>query len=535
MRKKDLESFHRLLSRRRAMQGMGAVFAGASGCSNDDASAGGTEGSSSGSSSGDPSTTATMTSANPSTSSTSADGTGTTEVDPDSSSSAESSDGSTGEPVDECSGDAGLSAAELLAEIDTIVVVVMENRSFDHYFGSATFLEDWQVEGLTGDESNLDLGGNTITVFAMDNLEVADPPHEWDPVHLQWNQGKLDGFVIQHELLHPDTHTEVMGYYVRSQLPISYALAESYTLCDRWHAALLGPTWPNRFYIHCANADGQQDNFPVFGIESIWDVLEAQDPPISARNYYSDVPWAWGGFANPLASFTDGIDEFFGAAAAGTLPQFVVIDPNFGLLGGGEGQNDDHPDANVTMGQILLASIHEALAQSPQWSRCLLVITYDEHGGFYDHVNPPETVDPEPAFTQLGFRVPSIVIGPHVRRGCINSTQLEHVSIISTLTARHGLAPMNERVSATADLSSCINPNYLDDPQPPAQLPKIAARLSELLATRGPKQSHPEMRELIAKGDIPIPAHRRHPGASRDVAMELITQAQRLGVLTLLD
>jgi len=531
MRKKDLESIHRLVSRRRAMQGMGAVLAGVAGCGADDASATGDEGSSSGSGTTiNPSSASTST--DPSSGSGSADG--SSGVDPDSSSGDPSDDSSTGEPVDACNGDAGLTAAELLAEIETVVVLVMENRSFDHYFGSATFLEGWTVDGLDGSESNLDLGGNAIAVFAMDNLEVADPPHGWDAVHLTWNLGKMDGFVIQHELIEPAFHTEVMGYHTREHLPISYALAEGYTLCDHWFAAVLGPTWPNRFYLHCASANGQQGNLPNFGITSIWDVLAQQQPPISARNYYSDVPWAWGGFADPLASFTDGLDEFFQAAQAGTLPQFVMIDPNFGLLGG-EGQNDDHPAANVTMGQVLLAAVHEALAQSPQWGRCLFIITYDEHGGFYDHVPPPETVDENPAFTRLGMRVPSLVIGPHVRRGCVNNTVLEHVSVISTLTTRFSLPPINARVTATNDLSSCIDPAYLDDPQPAISLPKIQARLSELLTVRGNNDAHPEMRAMLARGEIPVPAHRRHPEASRDIAMELIGHAQRLGVLTLID
>jgi phospholipase C len=518
------------------MQAMGAALVGASACADESAGAGGTEGSSGSSDSG---TSGGPTSGSPSTtladtSATSADDTssGTTDVDA-SSSEGSSSDTTTGGPVDACTDDGGLTPAELLSETDIIVVLMMENRSFDHYFGSATFLENWQVDGLAGDESNPDLAGDPVSVFAMGNLEVADPPHSWDEVHAQWNDGAMDGFVTQHQMLEPASHTEVMGYYVRDQLPISYALAEGYTVCDRWFCSVLGPTWPNRFYLHSASSNGGQSNLPAFGLQNIWGVLDEQN--ITARNYYHDVPWVWGGYANPLVNYTDTIDDFFAAAEVGTLPQYVVIDPNFGLLGGGEGQNDDHPDANVTMGQILIAAIHEALAQSPQWSRILFVITYDEHGGFYDHVAPPETVDGEPEFRRLGVRVPSIVCGPQVRRGCVNSNQFEHVSVISTLTTRHGLAAMNDRVTATADLSSCINPAYLQDPQPPVALPKIRARLQDLLATAGPKTSHPELREMIANGSIPIPTHRRHANASRDISMSLIRNAQRLGVLELID
>ncbi len=442
-----------------------------------------------------------------------------------SSSGEDSSTGST----EACVGDGGLTPEELLAEIDTIVVVMMENRSFDHYFGSATFLENWAVDGLDGSESNLDLGGNTITVFAMDNLEVADPPHTWDQVHLQWNLGAMDGFVIQHELLHPTTHTEVMGYYVRRQLPTLYALAENYTLCDQWHCSLLGPTWPNRFYLHCGTSGGQQGNQPETGLRSVWDALA--EAKISARNYYAEVPWAWGGFLNLLATYTESIDEFFTAAQNGTLPQFSIIDPDFGTLGS-EGANDDHPAHNVTLGQVFLSSVYQALAQSPQWDRCLLIITYDEHGGFFDHVQPPTATDDEPDFDRLGMRVPSLVIGPHVRRGCVNSTVFEHASVLATVARKFGLEPLTTRVAAAADLSSCINPEYLGNPQPPAPVPMLDATMDELLVPGRPG-SHPELQAMIADGRIPIPPHLRGPGAKRRHAVRMLEHAERLGVLRL--
>src|SRR5687767_11592901 len=253
---------------------MGAVLGTtAVGCAGDDpASADGTGDSSESSSSSPAPTTTTL---SPSTG-TSADESSSSSESSSGSDGSSSEESSTGEPVDECEGDGGLSPQELLAGIDTIVVVVMENRSFDHYFGSATFLEGWQVEGLAGDESNLDLSGNAVTVFAMVNQEVDDPPHDWTPVHLAWNLGKMDGFVIQHELDHPASYTEVMGYHVRDQLPISYALAEGYTLCDHWFSSVLGPTWPNRFYIHAASAGGEQGNFPSPSLTTIWDVLSAE-------------------------------------------------------------------------------------------------------------------------------------------------------------------------------------------------------------------------------------------------------------------
>jgi phospholipase C len=436
---------------------------------------------------------------------------------------------STGEAFDECQGVSDLAPEELLGGIDHIVVVMMENRSFDHYFGSAMFLENLQVDGLTGKETNLNLAGEPIGVFSLDDFTPPDPPHSWDESHLQWNLGENDGFVIRHELAHAGSAHEAMGYHTRAHLPLLYALADNYVLCDQWFSSAMGPTWPNRFYLHSGSANGQQGNSFVSGLGRIWEVLS--DAGIPGRNYYSDVAWVWGGYANPNPSYTTGIGDFFAAAADGTLPAFSVIDPDFGLLGGGG--NDDHPPHSPELGQIFIASIYEALAQSPAWNRCLLVIIYDEHGGFYDHVNPPTTFDNDPDFRQLGFRVPALVIGPHVRRGCVHSNRFDHTSVLSTVTRRFQLPPLNVRVNETTDLSSCIHPDYLSNPQPPARLPQMVASLEHLLKPReGTGQA--ELKELLDRGDIPMPRQHRRVDPGRALKLQLIEQAQRLGVVKLM-
>jgi phospholipase C len=508
------------LTRRRTLQGMGAVLgAAAVGCGDD----AGNVASGSGSGSDDGSTGG---STGPDGSSGVADGSST-------SSAASSSDGAdestTGEPVDECASTGNLSPEELLAEIDTIVVVMMENRSLDHYFGSAAFREGLAINGLTGRETNPRIDGTPVQVFHMTNLQPADPPHGWDACHLQWNLGANDGFVIEHELDHPESYAEVMGYHIRDQLPIIYALADEYVLFDNWFCSVMGPTWPNRFFLHAASSGGTMGNSPTGGLTTIWDLLG--DAGVSHSNYYSDLPWAWGAFTNPLLPYTNSIDEFFAAAEAGTLPSFSIIDPNFGILPGGSGGNDDHPSHDITLGQVFLASVYTALAQSPQWSRCLLIITYDEHGGFYDHVSPPTTTDERPEFEQLGFRVPSLAVGPFVRRGCIDGTQLEHVSVIATAMRRFGLPALNDRVTVTSDVSSAINPAYFDDPRPPAPIPQLSVSVSEVLSKRGTGQE--ELAAMVARGDIPLPADRRHPNASRDVALRMLDHASRLGVVKL--
>ncbi len=496
------------LTRRRTLQGMGAVLGTATlGCT-DDTSPGGAGASSSG--------TATGASDDTGIADTTMGGTADTD-DPDL------------PPIQACGGSEGLAPQELLAEVDTIVVVMMENRSFDHYFGSATFDEGYAVAGLDGTETNPRLDGRPVTVFAMDNLTPEDPPHGWASSHAQWNAGANDGFVTEHEPGNPAVAHEVMGYHVRAQLPVLYALADNYVLCDNWYASVMGPTWPNRFYLNAATSDGTMTNDAVPGLTTIWDVLQAEG--VSGVDYYSDLPWLWGGLSDTQLPYVSTIDAFFDAAQAGTLPAFSIVEPNYGVLPGAEGGNDDHPEHDITLGQIFLGSVYEALAQSPQWERCLLIITYDEHGGFFDHVPPPLATDELPDFQQLGFRVPSLVIGPHVRRGCVDGTQLDHVSPIATVTRRFDLPALNERVTQTNDVSSAIDPAFLGDPQPPAPIPVLSVSVEQVLQKRGTGQE--ELAALVARGELPLPAAHRHAGAGRQIALRMLDRAQRLGVVKL--
>src|SRR5690606_36305452 len=224
-------------------------------------------------------------------------------------------------------------------------------------------------EGLTGDESNPDGLGNQIGVAKLDNYEPEDPPHQWEQVHAQWNGGGNDGFVTEQIKVHGESiKHEVMGYHTREDLPVLYALADKYTLCDQWFCSLLAGTWRNRYYLHCGTSNGRQSNSPAIPLPtSIQDVCD--DAGISNNNYYGDVPWRWGAYPVVGFSGTDSFDEFFDRIDAGELEQVVIIDPSFT-------SNDDHPSHNITLGQALISMVYQALAQSQYWDKCLLVITY---------------------------------------------------------------------------------------------------------------------------------------------------------------
>jgi len=425
---------------------------------------------------------------------------GGTQLDTDTGSEGESETGTeTGDEPYELCEQSDLSPAELLAGIDHIVVVMMENRSFDHYFGALSLAEGLPVDGLSGAESNPNLEGQAIPVF---NTQLwthgEDPPHSWNASHAQFNAGVNDGFVREHQDHGAQAYEEAMGYYLRDQLPVYHGLIDAYQLCDRWFASVMTSTWPNRHYLHCATSNGAQGNTSIDGVTSIFDQLA--DAGISHRYYYANLPFVLTYGADGGSEHIQTIDNFFIDAEAGDLPSFCIVEPI--LSGGLTVGNDDHPPADVREGQAFIASIYEALAASPNWERCLLVVVYDEHGGFHDHVPPPLTADPNPGFEQLGFRVPAMVVGPQVRRGCVNGTVFDHVSIAATVAVRWGLDPLNDRVAATNDLSSCIDPAFIDNPNPPISIPRVLVpRKHEVYVPGGNVPGQTELLALYAKGD----------------------------------
>jgi phospholipase C len=424
-----------------------------------------------------------------------------------------------------------LSKEELLRSVDVIVVLMMENRSFDHYLGALQLDPAYRaaqaVDGLTGKETNPDVFGNPVRVFRTVNFTPADPPHEWEDCHRQWNNGRNDGFVKANK---DADRLEVMGYHDRGNIPFYYALADRYTVCSRWFASLLGPTWPNRFYLHAATAKGKRDNTPFLtgAPDTVWDRLKQKG--LSGKNYAAGiVAWYTGGFAGKvLAGNTPVVDMdvFFRDARAGTLPPFSVIDPDFMY-------NDDHPSHHIQLGQAFMASVVQALAQSPQWPRSLLIITYDEHGGFFDHVPPPTTVDDHPGFEQLGFRVPTLAIGPTVRTG-VCPARLEHVSVPATLGVRFGIASLNRRMQMTSDLSPVIDPRRVGRPQPPpTDLPKVQVPRAALRPPPEPVTSQPKLVEMMRTGQIP--ARHMDPRPQDERVGAWLEQAVRLGAVEIID
>lgn len=386
-----------------------------------------------------------------------------------------------------------------IENINHVVVLVLENRSFDHALGYLTAAGRSDIDGIQPGFTNPNNATSPATEVAPRLLTVPrfapSPNHEYAHVRMQIDPprggGSMRGFVDDYStvpgVLEPGM---VMGYYDASTLPVYDFLAREYCVCDRWFCAVPGPTLVNRAFLMAGHSDDVVDNltmaehFLTRRLETVFDRLDANEVGERGRpawrSYFHDVPFLrmFRQFALSLGPIR-GIDRFYKDAANGTLPVLSWIDPNFEIQGNlylPDAGNDDHPPANVQKGQRLVARVYNALVASPQWNETLLIITYDEHGGFFDHVVPP--IRPErapfrnPRFNQFGIRVPAFLVSPWVARGQAIHDELEHTSIIKTVLDRFcpgdPVDSMGERVATAPSLDKYLsNPMRADRPAAP--------------------------------------------------------------------
>jgi phospholipase C len=356
-----------------------------------------------------------------------------------------------------------------LAKVDHIVVVMLENRSFDHMLGYLS-LEGGRadVNGLAAGMSNAH-AGRSYPVHHLASTQMAgkdlDPDHSGAATARQINGGLMNGFAESYAATLASRHVAdpdpggVMGYFNAIDVPVYDHFAAEFCVCDRWHSSVPGATWPNRLYAVTGSADGSRDDKPP-GSPPLYD-----KPSFVRHLDAAGVSWRWysydpgtlrcidrdyllGRYEN--FAFVDKlklrwqteleetviIDEasasFLEDAVRGNLPSVSWIDPNFNDLNlVGSPSNDDHPPSDIQDGQELVYRIYNALATGPLWDKTLLIITYDEHGGFYDHVPPPPAQDVDPTtFGQYGIRVPAMIVSPWVPARSVNSTVFDHTSII---------------------------------------------------------------------------------------------------------
>jgi phospholipase C len=412
--------------------------------------------------------------------------------------------------------------------ITHIVCVCMENRSYDHYLGARSLLEGKPGDGLRAGMTNPSASGGAATIHRAAADCVADPPHGWDSSHLQWNDGQCDGFVREYEKRQgASVAPHVMGYQTREELPITWALADAYTSCDRYFASVMGPTWPNRMYWMAGQSFGMKANdFPPGGqFDGISIFHRAMEKGIPWSYYFNDLPAL--ALVKGLSESPDVryMKEFFEGARAGNLPPVSYVDPAFSL-------SDDHPPHHPILGQMFLLSIYEALAASPLWGNTLLVITYDEHGGFFDHVSPPKVPDDRASegFDQLGFRVPALVIGPYAREGHVSSVTRDHTSVLRHVQNMFGLDPLTMRVSAANDLSETLDEVRLSSRKPRAAAPMPALMVDESMIDAACNYRASERTDLEkAMDDGKLPRHLDRRAQVRESIELGASELRRLG------
>jgi phospholipase C len=390
--------------------------------------------------------------------------------------------------------------------ITRVVVLMMENHSFDRVLGW-TKQHYPGIEGVDRDRpgTNPDFPVTTDTVFQAEtrsrNIQN-DPGHDLNNV-LRQIAGGNQGFVADFAQTYPqagvDERKEIMGFYPYGYLPALHFLAYNFVVCDHWYSSLPGPTWPNRFFVHSGTSLGHVDMpegvfnpaIHLYDQRTLYDELDAAR--VDWRIYHGDFPQSL-----LMVHQLDKLDhyrKFENWAAdvqAGDLPAYVFIEPAYF----GTEENDQHPPQDIMRGDALVAAVFNALlANQALFEQTLLVVLYDEHGGFYDHVTPPPAIPPDDkttnyAFNQLGVRVPAILVSPWLAPGFITTT-FDHTSVLR-LAARlwPGVQPLGARAAqANSPLDSL---NWLDAPRraiPPAPTNQDPMAVMDLPTLTGQKQA----------------------------------------------
>lgn len=385
--------------------------------------------------------------------------------------------------------------------IDHVLIVMMENRSVDHYFQKLPEYGQPDIDVAAVTFTNPDPGGMPVAPFHESSYCFVDTAHGWTDSHLQVNGGAMDGFVTTNEGHHEIpvngtmemlSGTRGMGYYDQTDLPFYYWLADTFAIGDKYFASVLGPTWPNRMYLFAATSYGLAENTLTDADTTIQDFLQLR--AVDWRLYVSTTS-TYGFFLNKyLEAQSSGrivpIDQYFVDAQNGTLPSVAFVEPGVGREG--FDQNDEHPPAIMQIGQEWAARVIDALTRSPQWARSALFLTYDEHGGLYDHVVPPPACPPDdlhvetgdganPVFDTYGIRVPFIVVSPYAKKHHVSHRVYDHTSILRFIEARFVMPALTGRdanAEAPWDMFDFSSPAHLTPPAvtvPPIDQAKVDA------------------------------------------------------------
>ena len=385
--------------------------------------------------------------------------------------------------------------ANLEDRIEHVVVLMLENRAFDSMLGRL-YADRADFSGLTGSETNPLQGGKPVRVWEdgktdPDSMSIPspDPGELWCDINMQIfgldgrpgnpdppMNGFVDNYVRQKDDPGPYPPESIMHHYTPEQLPVLSGLAKAFAVCDEWHASAPCQTWPNRFFLHCSTANGYENNSPIrppYLMSTIFNRMSEKGR--DWKIYFHDFPQTL-----TLADLWTHLDhfrfyeaEFLEDAEKGKLPAYTFIEPRY--FPDHKLPNDQHPPHHVGMGEDLIAEVYNAVRNSPVWNSTLLIVTYDEHGGIYDHVPPPAALPPDDThprpfgFDRYGVRVPAVLVSPYIKAGTVlkrpegSPYPYDHTSVIATLRKGFDLGgPLSRRDAVAPDLGSVLN---LDAPR----------------------------------------------------------------------
>src|SRR5436190_522797 len=422
-----------------------------------------------------------------------------------------------------------MGTADASMPFDHVVCLMMENHSFDNYFGMLAQRGQPKADGFTFDalgrptNFNLDKNGRVVRAFKLDDAcQGGGVSQNWDVTHRSVNGGAMDGFVTA------KGDDQPMGYWDDETLPFYYSLANTFTIGNRWFCSAPCQTYPNRRFLIAGTAFGliSTDTSSIVSTSppfipapppngTIFDRLNATG--ISWKNYFVDLP-AVGVVPTVVQNNLPKIvplAEFFADCAAGTLPAVSFVDPEFGALGevGGPlsqipgighlagvqlsttGGSEENPQ-NIKYGQATAAAVINAVLQSPAWPRVLFLYTYDEHGGYYDHVPPPAAIKPDdipPAlgpdnvpggYDVYGPRVPAVVVSAYAKPHSVTNVVHDHTSLLATIEAKWNLPAMTYRDANATTMLDFIDTKRLSFPDPPTLAPAPSPLPESLSCTR---------------------------------------------------
>src|ERR1700675_4952850 len=427
-------------------------------------------------------------------------------------------------------------ACSKLSDIEHVVILLQENRSFDHYFGSYRGVRGFSDPSMAfqqpdpANTTNSPVG--RLLPFHLDTSTTNaacthDITHDWVPQHQSWDNGAMDGFVTSRLLINPNDAVLSMGYYTRADIPYYYALADTFTICDNYFCSVMGPTDPNRLYTMAASLDPDGKNGgPI--LQSIvtnrsafygrltyttmpeqlqargisWKVYSSPDETILGGILSDNVLSYFKNFQDPSSVLHQNAFgpqfpvDFLSDVVSGNLPQVSWLI--------GSVITSDHPPSPSIFGENILSLIVSALSANPTlWAKTILLVNFDENGGFFDHLPPvtaplgtpgeyvtaPAVPDPtvvgSPAISGpigLGFRVPLLIISPFSRGGFVSSGLFDHTSVLRFLETLFGAEVPNLsawRRATVGDLTSALNFKRPDQSIP--NLPSTLAAVPQII------------------------------------------------------